>query len=68
MNPNQPVSVSTYRTEATVTIKLLGGECDGKVEVVVDNGHLRPEDVLALAMKALAEQFCEWLMPTPVRQ
>jgi hypothetical protein len=65
---NRPVSVSTYRTEATVTIKLLGNDCEGKTEIQVDPGHLRSEDVVALAMKALAEQFCEWLMPTPVRQ
>lgn len=61
--PETPI----YWTEATITIKLQANENDGKSVVEIDPGHLRKEDVLALALQALADQVVEWFMPTPTR-
>jgi hypothetical protein len=64
---NTPQTSTTYWTEATVTIKLQASENDGKSVVEIDPGHLRKEDVLALALQALTDQIVEWFMPTPIR-
>jgi len=66
--PNRPpVAATVYHVEASVTVKLLGSDCDGKILLEVDPGHLRSEDVVALALQALADEVVEWFMPTPLR-
>ena len=64
-SPKPPTAKTVYHVEASVSVKLLGSDYDGKILIDVDPGHLRQEDVIILALQALVNDIVEWYMPAP---